>query len=44
MAGIGRVAAHADGERITFASKGFEEKDDEVWVIEDFLPDATATP
>ncbi len=42
MAGIGRVAAHPDGERITFSSKGFEEKDDEVWVIEGFLPRTAA--
>ncbi|MGD8896196.1 MAG: tetratricopeptide repeat protein [Acidobacteriota bacterium] len=39
MADLGRIAAHPDGGRIAFASKGFERKDDEVWVIGDFLPE-----
>jgi Tol biopolymer transport system component len=41
MAGIGRVTAHPDGSRIAFASKGLEQETDEVWAIENLLPDAS---
>ncbi len=44
MVSIDKVTAHPDGERVSFASRGAEEKGDEVWVIEDFLPKATARP
>ncbi len=38
MVGFQKVTARPDGERILFDSKGFEQKGDEVWVIEGFLP------
>jgi Tol biopolymer transport system component len=44
MVSFAKVTAHPDGERIAFASRGAEEKGDEVWVIEDFLPRATGRP
>jgi Tol biopolymer transport system component len=36
------LSAHPDGERLLFSSRGAEEKNTEVWVIEDFLPVAKA--
>jgi Tol biopolymer transport system component len=36
------LSAHPDGERLLFSSRGAEEKNTEVWVIEDFLPEAKA--
>jgi Tol biopolymer transport system component len=37
-----KITAHPGGERIAFSSGGLEQKDGEVWVIEDFLPATTA--
>jgi len=42
MVGLRHISAHPDGERILFSSSGAEEKDTEVWVIEDFLPRTAA--
>ena len=44
MIGFRNLSAHPDGERILFSSRGAEEKSTEVWVIESFLPEATAKP
>jgi Tol biopolymer transport system component len=42
MIGFRGLSAHPDGTQILFSSRGAEEKDTEVWVIEDFLPAAKA--
>jgi hypothetical protein len=44
MIGFKSLSAHPDGEQILFSSRGAEEKSTEVWVIEDFLPQAPANP
>jgi dipeptidyl aminopeptidase/acylaminoacyl peptidase len=42
MIGFGHIAAHPGGERIAFSSEGVEDKQDEVWVVEGFLPETVA--
>ena len=42
MIGFRGLSAHPDGTQILFSSRGAEEKDSEIWVIEDFLPAAKA--
>jgi Tol biopolymer transport system component len=42
MSGIGSLTAHPDGQRIALASAGPEVRDGEVWVMENFLPEAKA--
>lgn len=42
MVDLGHPTAHPDGERILFSSRGAEERDTEIWVIEGFLTRTTA--
>ena len=44
MADFMKMTAHPDGQQIAFSSRGIEHKDAELWVIENFLPTATARP
>jgi Tol biopolymer transport system component len=42
MVGIQKVTACPTGDQILFDSRGFEQRGDEVWVIDNFLPEAVA--
>jgi hypothetical protein len=42
MVGFDKVTADPNGEQILFSSRGPEQKGDEVWVIDNFLPDQVA--
>jgi hypothetical protein len=44
MLRFSNLSAHPDGQRILFSSRGTEEKNTEIWALEDFLPGATAEP
>jgi Tol biopolymer transport system component len=43
MSGFDSLSAHPDGQQIAFSSAGPEARSGEVWVMENFLPDARAT-
>jgi Tol biopolymer transport system component len=40
MVDLSHLSAHPDGERLLFSSRGAEKKNNEIWVMEDFLPGA----
>jgi hypothetical protein len=42
MIQLRHFSVHPDGRRIAFSSRGVETKSPEVWVMENFLPEAKA--
>ncbi|MCK4337312.1 MAG: PD40 domain-containing protein, partial [Candidatus Aminicenantes bacterium] len=40
MLGFDSLSVHPDGQRIAFSSSGFKMKPHEIWVMENFLPEA----